>query len=55
MDRNKIRITTVDCIIDVALRKESVDRNGIPRMAEGSVLVALRKESVDRNAPRGLL
>ena len=55
VDRNKIRITTVDCIIDVALRKESVDRNGIPRMAEGSVLVALRKESVDRNAPRGLL
>ena len=27
VDRNKIRITTIDCIIDVALRKESVDRN----------------------------
>ena len=27
MDRNKIRIATIDGIIDVALRKESVDRN----------------------------
>ena len=27
MDRNKIRIATIDSIIDVALRKESVDRN----------------------------
>ena len=27
MDRNKIRIATIDCIIGVALRKESVDRN----------------------------
>ena len=27
VDRNKIRITTIDGVIDVALRKESVDRN----------------------------
>ena len=27
MDRNNIRIAPIDCIIDVALRKESVDRN----------------------------
>ena len=31
VDRNKIRIATIDCIIDVALRKESVDRN-LPSM-----------------------
>ena len=51
MDRNVIRITTIDCISSVALRKESVDRNWI----SVSILftpaeVALRKESVDRNA-----
>ena len=36
--------------IDVALRKESVDRN-MPRdnLVNGVGLVALRKESVDRN------
>ena len=33
----------------VALRKESVDRNLVMRMALISFLVALRKESVDRN------
>ena len=27
VDRNKIGITTIDCISSVALRKESVDRN----------------------------
>ena len=35
---------------DVALRKESVDRNTIINVKErGRKLVALRKESVDRN------
>ena len=35
---------------DVALRKESVDRNLLFRAAVGSlIMVALRKESVDRN------
>ena len=29
MDRNKVRIAAIDGIIDVALRKESVDRNAI--------------------------
>ena len=34
---------------DVALRKESVDRNDVIRPAIDVFLVALRKESVDRN------
>ena len=34
---------------DVALRKESVDRNTIITQASTKVIVALRKESVDRN------
>ena len=34
----------------VALRKESVDRNGNLLRQIGAVPVALRKESVDRNA-----
>ena len=33
----------------VALRKESVDRNGFGAKLVHSFLVALRKESVDRN------
>ena len=34
----------------VALRKESVDRNLLLRLVAGSlIMVALRKESVDRN------
>ena len=33
----------------VALRKESVDRNGVFLTCMKEVLVALRKESVDRN------
>ena len=38
----------------VALRKESVDRNLVMRMALISYTVALRKESVDRNnSPHG--
>ena len=50
VDRNKIRIASIDGIIDVALRKESVDRNLLCRLVAGSLItVALRKESVDRN------
>ena len=33
----------------VALRKESVDRNGCNSLFAGGLFVALRKESVDRN------
>ena len=33
----------------VALRKESVDRNGNAAIRSGTFTVALRKESVDRN------
>ena len=33
----------------VALRKESVDRNGKIVTVTGNIVVALRKESVDRN------
>ena len=41
-----VPITTSDV---VALRKESVDRNGKPTLKRGGYAVALRKESVDRN------
>ena len=49
MDRN--HIVCVYFVADkVALRKESVDRNGqTSRRAGGAADVALRKESVDRN------
>ena len=48
-------IEIIDYIIDyvtdaVALRKESVDRNRLPKKYRPAVGVALRKESVDRNA-----
>ena len=36
---------------NVALRKESVDRNKNTKPTEQAKAVALRKESVDRNAP----
>ena len=36
-------------IEEVALRKESVDRNAEDWLDAGSLSVALRKESVDRN------
>ena len=49
MDRNKIRIAPINGIIDVALRKESVDRNSIQYLSSSFSCVALRKESVDRN------
>ena len=35
--------------VNVALRKESVDRNGVGNLRLVTILVALRKESVDRN------
>ena len=49
MDRNKIRIAPIDSVIDVALRKESVDRNLRKITITIDDVVALRKESVDRN------
>ena len=45
---------TVLCTFAVALRKESVDRNGKFVLQSPAKDVALRKESVDRNAD-GLL
>ena len=35
---------------EVALRKESVDRNNYRAFKTGKSMVALRKESVDRNS-----
>ena len=49
MDRNNRRLTTVQNA-EVALRKESVDRNLLCLPSSLRLLVALRKESVDRNA-----
>ena len=50
MDRNIIRIAPINSVSSVALRKESVDRNGeINTRGSKKVKVALRKESVDRN------
>ena len=40
---------TVLCTFAVALRKESVDRNGEVVIPGPTIVVALRKESVDRN------
>ena len=37
------------CLVCVALRKESVDRNTTNKYTDNSIYVALRKESVDRN------
>ena len=40
----------------VALRKESVDRNSLPKSSNMEVIkVALRKESVDRNSYVGVM
>ena len=39
--------------VNVALRKESVDRNCATDAVLVPVSVALRKESVDRNTPTG--
>ena len=49
MDRNRIK-KRFDGFQGVALRKESVDRNGPQRPSRALARVALRKESVDRNA-----
>ena len=48
MDRNRARGHEAYSA-DVALRKESVDRNDIAELTAHLPLVALRKESVDRN------
>ena len=48
MDRNSSPNTDI-IILDVALRKESVDRNVGDLLSGGGIFVALRKESVDRN------
>ena len=48
MDRN-LKAGKQGVGVVVALRKESVDRNIVIRVALLDVLVALRKESVDRN------
>ena len=50
MDRNVFLTLTVRNVPIVALRKESVDRNGMKIDGVSyDVWVALRKESVDRN------
>ena len=49
MDRNLLGGFCV-CLVLVALRKESVDRNYIIKITRTAPRVALRKESVDRNA-----
>ena len=50
MDRNSSDTELKDGSLQVALRKESVDRNKRSEMKENNkTAVALRKESVDRN------
>ena len=49
MDRNDNGNAVAVSDLDVALRKESVDRNSIFNLLDLSNVVALRKESVDRN------
>ena len=49
MDRNFHAVQIVIIVVDVALRKESVDRNVPGKNLVNSISVALRKESVDRN------
>ena len=50
MDRNEQLALKMMKNTEVALRKESVDRNGQPFAHYIADNVALRKESVDRNA-----
>ena len=52
MDRNVNTDDALGGIVDVALRKESVDRNAAIATARSDTGVALRKESVDRNCSR---
>ena len=49
MDRNDTIKETPVILSVVALRKESVDRNGLEVNGVSYDVVALRKESVDRN------
>ena len=49
MDRNPIVPAELTTLVNVALRKESVDRNVTGSYTGSSSGVALRKESVDRN------
>ena len=49
MDRNRCSYLHSNMSLDVALRKESVDRNVAVAFAIAGLRVALRKESVDRN------
>ena len=49
MDRNAVRLCQLVHNDAVALRKESVDRNGLTEEQQDTIIVALRKESVDRN------
>ena len=50
MDRNLAGGNSMLTLIQVALRKESVDRNILPTPTSQTSSVALRKESVDRNS-----
>ena len=52
MDRNGILLIPITGFLEVALRKESVDRNADQRYYCRWCPVALRKESVDRNTSR---
>ena len=49
MDRNPSSYTDPINLSEVALRKESVDRNKLEENIHRAKNVALRKESVDRN------
>ena len=49
MDRNFIACCIINYRLEVALRKESVDRNYAKLTPPSHDPVALRKESVDRN------
>ena len=49
MDRNPIVPVELTTLVNVALRKESVDRNIASSQLPAAKPVALRKESVDRN------
>ena len=52
MDRNNVSTNYHIRVREVALRKESVDRNKYVVQCRKVLGVALRKESVDRNAKK---
>ena len=54
MDRNPVVPAELTTLVNVALRKESVDRNRALLQRDDMVRVALRKESVDRNDVVGI-